>query len=143
MADVRIARGQADLDAALDLRRRVFCDEQGFTAVDEIDGRDGEATHLVAVDGRGHVVATCRLLTDGDDLVLGRMAVERAVRGRGVAQDLLAAVDGHGRGAGARSIRLGAQLEARGVYARAGYAEEGDVFLDAGAEHITMRRPLG
>ena len=35
---------------------------------------------------------------------------------------------------------LAAQLEARPLYERAGYAARGDVFLDAGIEHVRMHK---
>ncbi|MEA2393256.1 MAG: hypothetical protein QOJ82_1147, partial [Solirubrobacteraceae bacterium] len=39
-------------------------------------------------------------------------------------------------------IVLAAQVGARGLYERAGYEARGDVFLDAGIEHVTMAKAL-
>ena len=141
MIDVRPARDQAEIDAALALRYDVFCIEQGVTLADERDGRDDEALHLVAVDG-GVVVATCRLLADRAEVKLGRMAVAPSHRGRRLAAALLVEADARARELGARRIVLAAQLSAQAVYERAGYAPYGDVFLDAGIEHVMMERPL-
>ncbi len=69
--------------AALALRDRVFCIEQGVPKREELDGRDGEAIHLVAVD-EGVVVGTCRLLIVDKTVQFSRLAVEpsrAAVRG--------------------------------------------------------------
>ena len=74
---VRPPRDEAELRAALALRHDVFCVEQGVSEADEIDGRDGEALHVVAVRN-GRVVGTCRVLIDDGIGKLGRMAVARA-----------------------------------------------------------------
>ena len=141
MTEVRPARDQSDVDAALALRYEVFCVEQGVTLEEERDGRDDEALHLVGVDG-DEVVATCRLLAEGAEAKLGRMAVAASHRGRGLAAALLVEADARARELGARRIVLAAQLSAQAVYERAGYAPYGDVFLDAGIEHVMMGKPL-
>ena len=140
MTEVRPARDQSEVDAALALRYDVFCIEQGVSLEDERDGRDDEALHLVAVDGG--VVATCRLLAEGPEVKLGRMAVAPSHRGRRLAAALLVEADVRARELGARRIVLAAQLSAQAVYERAGYAPYGDVFLDAGIEHVMMGKPL-
>jgi predicted GNAT family N-acyltransferase len=139
--EVRAARDESDVAAALKLREEVFCGEQGVSLADELDGRDAEALHIVAVDD-GAVVGTCRLLVEGATVKLGRMAVARASRGRGLAQALLAAADARARDLGATRIALAAQLDARALYERDGYVSYGDVFLDAGIEHVMMEKPL-
>ena len=141
MTEVRPARDEAEVDAALALRRDVFCGEQGVSLEDELDGRDGEALHLVVVDD-GRVVGTCRLLLDDGTLKLGRMAVAPTHRGRGLAAELLAEADARGRELDAGRIALAAQLTARALYERAGYVPYGDVFLDAGIEHVMMAKTL-
>ncbi len=141
MTEVRPARDRSEVDAALALRYEVFCGEQGVSLEEELDGRDGEALHLVALE-HGAVVGTCRLLLEGGDVKLGRMAVAPSHRGRGLAAELLAEADVRARELGGERIVLAAQLTARRLYERAGYAPCGDVFLDAAIEHVMMARPL-
>ena len=138
---VRPPRDEAELRAALALRHDVFCVEQGVSEADEIDGRDGEALHVVAVSD-GAVVGTCRLVLDGETAKLGRMAVEPEARGRGIGAGLLAGAEREARAAGAHRIALHAQAHARALYARAGFAERGDLFEEAGIEHVLMERRL-
>ncbi len=137
----RRARDAAERSAARELRIRVFCGEQGVPREEEIDGRDDEAVHLVAVE-RGVVIGTCRLLFDGGTCKLGRLVVDREARRRGIGGRLLALGEEEARDAGAERIVLNAQTRARGVYRAAGYAERGDQFLEAGIEHVRMERPL-
>ena len=141
MIEVRPARDQSEVDAALALRYDVFCGEQGVSLAEERDGLDGEALHLVALQD-GEVVGTCRLLAEGSEVKLGRMAVASSHRGRRLAAALLVEADSRARELGARRIVLAAQLSAQAVYERVGYASYGDVFLDAGIEHVMMGKAL-
>ena len=138
---IRRARDAPERSAATELRIRVFCDEQGVSRQEEIDGRDQDAVHLVAID-RGAVVGTCRLLFEGTTCKLGRLVVEREARGCGIGGRLLAFAENEARAAGAQRIVLNAQTRARGVYRSAGYAEHGGRFMEAGIEHVRMERAL-
>lgn len=139
--EVRRVRTRAELDAALALRRRVFCEEQGVTPEADRDGHDDEAIQLVALEGE-QVLGTCRVLIRGGVGLLGRMAVEAQCRGSGTGAALLAAADEATRAAGADRIRLNAQTHALSVYKRAGYVREGEEFLEQGIAHVTMERRL-
>jgi predicted GNAT family N-acyltransferase len=140
--ELRPARDEKEVVAALDLRHEVFCVEQGVSRADERDGRDADAVHLVAVED-GVVIATCRLLIEGTTVKLGRMAVARSRRGLGLARALLTEADARARALEAERIVLAAQLGAQTLYERAGYEPYGEVFLDAGIEHVMMARALG
>jgi predicted GNAT family N-acyltransferase len=138
---VRPARDAAEVEAAMDLRARVFCDEQGVSREEELDGLDEEALQIVALDESG-VIATCRLRDLGAEWKLERMAVEARVRGLGVGARLLAGAEDEARARGAEQMVLHAQIRAEPFYAANGYAPEGEWFMDAGIEHIAMRKAL-
>src|ERR1700748_1571389 len=88
--EVRRARDQHELAAALALRHAVFCVEQGVPERDELDGRDGEGIHLVAVR-EGELLATCRILLVGSTAQFSRLAVRMSARRPGIATALPAA----------------------------------------------------
>jgi len=140
-AEVRPARSGAEVSAALSLREHVFAGEQGVDPSADRDGRDHEALHLVAVEGKD-VVGTCRLVLDGARARLGRLAVSRSRRRAGLGAALLAEADRQARSAGARRIELHAQLPARELYVRDGYSEQGEVFVEEGIEHVAMAKRL-
>jgi predicted GNAT family N-acyltransferase len=127
--------------AALDLRERVFCGEQGVSREADRDGRDPEATHIVAVED-GTVVGTCRLVFRGPTARLGRLAVERDERGRGLAGAILAEATRVARAAAAERISLHAQTYAKELYLRHGYEEAGAPFEEEGIEHVAMEKLL-
>ena len=139
--EVREARTPAEVEDALRLREQVFSGEQGVATEADRDGRDPEALHLVAL-ARGRVIGTCRLVFDGRVAKLGRMVVERPLRGQGVGGSILREAERAAREAEAERIVLHAQLPARSLYARQGYEERGNTFVEEGIPHVAMEKPL-
>ena len=139
--EVRRVRGDEELEAALRLRYEVFCLEQGVPRREELDGRDPEGIHLVAVRD-GELVGTCRLVMVGTTAQLSRLAVKPSARRRGVATALLEAADVETRAARGRRIVLHAQMYARSLYEGSGYRTRGRRFWEAGIEHIAMEKQL-
>jgi len=139
--EVRRARGADEMDRVLAIRHEVFCNEQGVPAREELDGRDRDAVHLVAIAG-DDVLATCRLLFVGPTVQFSRLAVRNSARRNGIARALLKLADDEGRAAKARRLVLHAQTYARSLYEAAGYEPCGRVFMEAGIEHIAMEKQL-
>ena len=137
--EVRRIRGDDELAAVIELRREVFCEEQGVPQREELDGRDHEAVHLVAVSGN-ELLATCRLLFVGPTVQFSRLAVRASARRRGIATALLERADQETRAGGARRLVLHAQTYARSLYEAAGYEPRGRIFMEAGIEHIAMEK---
>ncbi|HTY95774.1 MAG TPA: GNAT family N-acetyltransferase [Solirubrobacteraceae bacterium] len=131
------------LSRALALREEVFCGEQGVPRELELDGLDSAARHLVAVDpSAGEVVGTLRLLRAGETAKVGRVAVRRSWRRRGIASRMLEMAVSQARAEGCTRARLAAQMQATEVYAGAGFAVESEPFQEAGIEHVWMGRRL-
>jgi predicted GNAT family N-acyltransferase len=137
----RPTRDPAEIRAAMDLRVRVFCDEQGVDRDAEFDQLDDEATQIVALD-KAEVIATCRLRLLDETCKLERMAVEHRHRGGGAGRRLLEAAENEARRQGASAMVLHAQRRTEGFYAGAGYRAEGDSFLEEGIEHVRMTKSL-
>jgi predicted GNAT family N-acyltransferase len=139
---VRPARDPAEVEAARQLRVRVFVDEQGVSPEEEKDDLDEDATQIVALDESG-LIATCRLrVVEAGVWKLERMAVEARVRGLGVGGRLLAGAEAEARSVGAREIVMNAQRTAEAFYTSHGYVPEGEPFMEAEIEHIRMRKAL-
>ena len=120
------------------LRREVFIVEQGVPEAMEWDEHDAVSVHALArIDGE---IAGCgRLLPDGH---IGRMAVRRAFRGRGVGRSLLDALVAAASAGGLNLLQLHAQTHAQGFYAQAGFVAAGGEFDEAGIPHRRMVRRL-
>ena len=139
--EIRRIRSAAELAAAMAVRQRVFCEEQGVPIRDEVDGRDPEGLHLIAVID-GEIVATCRIIFVGPNAQFSRLAVEQPHRRSGIASQLLQRAEVESRAAKAKRIVLHAQTYALPLYEGFGYRAHGHVFRDAGIDHIAMEKRL-
>ena len=119
-------------DPASAVRRAVFIEEQGIPADLEMDARDAGAVHAVAFDATGRAVGTGRLLRDAH---IGRMAVLKESRGRGIGAMILRALVARAHADGVPVLRLNAQVSALDFYVRNGFAAEGGQYLEAGIPH--------
>ncbi len=125
-------------ERAAALRHEVFVEEQGVPIELELDEYDAVAVHALALEG-GTPIGTGRLLPDAH---IGRMAVRHSHRGQGVGGLLLGALVEEARRRGDASVVLAAQCHAQGFYRGHGFRAEGQVFMDAGIEHVLMRKIL-
>lgn len=117
------------------IRREVFIEEQGVPEDEEIDPKDPQCVHFLAVDESGKPVGTSRLLPGGQ---IGRMAVLSSQRGTGLGGDLLMAAVNYALEQRYTDIFLHAQTQAIGFYQRYGFEAEGPEFMDAGIPHRNM-----
>jgi predicted GNAT family N-acyltransferase len=130
---------ERDAVAIRSIRRHVFVEEQGIPENLEWDGRDADGCHVLAFAGADEAVATGRLQADGR---IGRMAVLREWRGRGVGSALLDRLQRCAQDRGLRQVYVHAQLEVAGFYRRAGFQAVGQPFTAASIPHIEMTKPL-
>ena len=129
--------------AAERLRLEVFVREQGVPREIEIDEFDPVARHVVAFNRLNQPVATGRLISDSPGVGrIGRMAVARDLRGGSVGRQVLDSLVESARARGDREVVLHAQCHAQNFYARAGFVAEGEIYDEAGIDHITMRKKL-
>lgn len=137
--EVRRAQWTSDGARLAQVRRTVFVIEQQVPESEEWDGLDGSSRHVVALAGDGSAIGTGRLLPDGR---IGRMAVLKPWRGRGVGSALLMELMAIARECGYSETRLHAQTHALGFYRKHGYTPVGSVFMEAGIPHYEMRLAL-
>ena len=121
------------------IRLAVFVEEQRVPVEIEWDDQDDRSLHALAYSEEGRAIATGRLLPDGH---IGRMAVLKEWRGKGVGGAILERLGAAARERGDKEIELFAQTHAREFYRRFGFVEDGAVFEEAGIPHQVMRRAL-
>jgi predicted GNAT family N-acyltransferase len=134
---VRLGDWETLGQAAKAIRFEVFVDEQQVDPDIELDELDAVCLHAIADDASGAAVGTGRLLPDGH---IGRMAVRKCARGSGIGSALLQALMREAKARGNLHVVLSAQTHAAPFYARHGFVPEGGIYLDAGIDHILMRR---
>ena len=133
---IDFAIGRDDLQA---IREVVFVQEQQVPAEMERDALDPQCVHVIARSADGMAIGTGRLTPDHR---IGRMAVLRDWRGKGVGDAMLLALIDQARERGWREVALNAQASAITFYARHGFLPHGERFMEAGIEHLAMRRLL-
>ena len=126
---------------AYDIRTTVFVEEQGFQ--EEFDTTDQIATHLVLFEN-GVPAAVCRVFRDLDrgQYLVGRVAVHRAFRGKGLGAAIMNAAEAQVRRMGGDELHLHAQCRITGFYEAVGYMAYGAVEDDQGCPHIWMKKTL-
>jgi ElaA protein len=115
----------------------VFVHEQGVTEALEIDGRDGDARHLLALRA-GVPIGTLRVrwLEVGRVAKIERVAVLAWERRGGVGLALLDAALAFAEVGGAQEARLHAQTIAQAFYAKRGFVAFGPTFEEDGIAHV-------
>lgn len=136
---IRLAAWETDRAAIRAVRNSVFSVEQGISERLDFDGRDHECTHVLARLDDGESIGTARMLPDGH---VGRIAVQKPWRGKGVGTRLVECLSEVARDRGFSEIHLHSQTQAAAFYSRLGFETRGDTFMEAGIEHVLMVRSL-
>jgi len=139
MARIELMTWEQAQPVAGPLRFAIFVGEQNVPPGIELDDLDASCVHAVAYDVDGKAIGTGRLLPDGH---IGRMAVVKEWRRRGIGVEILEALINEARKRGHAEVLLSAQLQAAEFYREQGFVAEGKVYEDAGILHQKMRKKL-
>lgn len=116
--EVIVVRDPAQKEQVLRIRREVFVEEQRVPAELEVDEWDDDprTVHVLAVDG-GEAVAAGRMIPYDDEAAkIGRIAVLRSHRNRGIGRLVMETLEAVARERSWRALVLDAQCHARGFY---------------------------
>lgn len=137
----------SDLSAYFNLRREVFVEEQGVSHENEFDAYDKtDLFHVehIAARNNNEVIGTMRLIYDTNHktIKLGRLAVKKSERNKNIGKRLLDYAERQAKSRGFDTVLLSAQLHALEFYKKNGYREEGTTYIDAGIEHVKMKKSI-
>ena len=120
------------------IRYEFFVDEQNVPEELEIDGFDGEAKHVLTfVDGLP--IGTGRILSDGHS---GRVAVLKNYRGLGIGKSIMKELIKCAQDLSLEKVWLSSQWHAHSFYLDLGFVCVGEIYKEAGIDHIKMFRTL-
>jgi predicted GNAT family N-acyltransferase len=121
------------------IRETVFIMEQDVHEDEEFDARDPDCLHVLVKDNKERPIATARMLPDGK---IGRMAVLRHWRKKGVGSAMLIKLFVEARIRGLKRLTADAQVRALPFYEKHGFRAVGDEFLDARIPHKKVVKDL-
>lgn len=143
MIEVAVGDWQMLAEGARTVREEVFVQEQQIPIEMEQDESDKTALHVLIRNRLGLPVATGRLLQPTPGVgQIGRLAVNRVLRGSHLGRAALQALMTAAAHRGDREVMLHAQSSAQGFYAAQGFAPRDEPFVEAGIRHIEMVRVL-
>lgn len=139
---VMLSESLRELPGAAEIRSEVFMDEQGFSV--EFDSTDDISVHaLLLKDDRA--IAAGRVYADSIDpglVHIGRIAVRKDYRGKGLGSVIVAALEEHAAEKGYKKAVLSAQVRVRPFYESLGYTACGEEYMDEFCPHIDMSKNI-
>ena len=120
------------------IRYEVFVEEQNVPEKLEIDGLDNEAKHVLAFVNE-IPIGTGRILSDGH---IGRVAVLEKHRGLGIGKLIMKELVKCAQDMSLEKVWLSSQWHAHSFYLDLGFVCVGEIYEEAGINHIKMFRLL-
>ena len=138
----KLVTNDSELKRAFELRKKVFVEEQGVAESLEFDGNDGQALHIVVMDGE-RVIGTARVLfLTAKQAKIERMAILKSFRRKGIGRKLIYYLNEDLSKRQVAQVVLHAQYSVVAFYKACGFEESGSPFWEAGIKHIKMLRQL-
>lgn len=136
---IRLADWNLDGEQLKEIRYKVFIQEQAVDVADEWDEYDETATHFLVSKDSSIAIACARLLSEDNSFHIGRVAVLAEYRHQTIGRQLMQFIlNWCKQNNSQNSIYLNAQTSRINFYEYLGFKTQGDVFMDAGIEHIEM-----
>jgi len=135
---LKLTRWDKDQTPLSEIRRTVFIEEQKVPEALEWDDDDKICIHVLVSDNNTPI-ATGRIKMDGH---IGRMAVLKDYRNKGVGSAVLEALINFSKTLKMKSVYLHAQTTAIPFYEKHGFKTSSEEFMDAGIPHKTMKMDI-
>lgn len=142
MATIIICKNQKEIDDCSTVKITVFTNEQNIGQNIVLDEKDLAATHFLAIENN-EPCGAARLIEENKNTArLQRLAVLPQYRGKGIAKQIMQAVEIEAKKQKYKKIVLDAQTHATGLYTKLNYKKAGKEFMEVGIPHILMEKIL-
>ena len=144
---IKILNNKEELDLGFALRIEVFVKEQNVPIELELDEKDySENTVHIGYFHDDNLIGVARLIDmDKDVIHIGRVVIDKEYRGKGIGRKLIIGCENITKQILKKEIiiELSAQIQAEKFYESLGYNRINDkIYLDAGIEHVDMRKVI-
>ena len=139
--EIIVTKSEIEKKQALEVRRRVFIEEQNVSEGLELDEFENIATHFVALDN-GRPVGVGRLRLKKYYAKFERIAALKECRGKGVGQKIMSFMEDYAKLKFPSYLpAMHAQKSAISFYEKIGWEGIGDEFEEAGIVHKVLVLP--
>ena len=144
---IKILESKEELNLGFSLRIKVFVKEQKVPIELELDDKDhSDNTVHIGYFHEDNLIGVARLIDmDKDVIHIGRVVIDKEYRGQGIGRELIIGCENIAQQILKRKIiiELSAQIQAENFYKSLGYNRVNDkIYLDAGIEHVDMRKVI-
>ena len=144
---IKILKSKEELNLGFALRIEVFVKEQKVPMELELDEKDhSKNTIHIGYFNDNKLIGVARLIDlDKDVIHIGRVAIDKDYRGKGIGRKLIVDCENIAKQILKKEviIELSAQIQAEKFYESLGYNRVNDkIYLDAGIEHVDMRKVI-
>ena len=144
---IKILESKEELNLGFALRIEVFVKEQNVPIELELDEKDNsENTVHIGFFDNNKLIGVARLINlDKEVIHIGRVVIDKEYRGQGIGRELIIGCENIAQQILKRKIiiELSAQIQAENFYKSLGYNRVNDIiYLDAGIEHVDMRKEI-
>lgn len=144
---IKILKSKEELNLGFALRIEVFVKEQKVPIELELDEKDNsEHTVHIGYFNDNKLIGVARLIDlDKDIIHIGRVVIDKEYRGQGIGRELIIGCENIAQQILKRKIiiELSAQIQAENFYKSLGYNRVNNIiYLDAGIEHVDMRKEI-
>ena len=117
-----------------EVRHKVFVVEQSIPSEIEMDGKDSDCIHFLALE-QSKPIGAARLQKYGK---IERVSVLREYRTKGIGTAIMKMVIEKARDLDIEKIYLHSQMDSKNFYQQLGFVQHGKTFFEADKPHIEM-----
>ena len=142
---IREINNSDDLIKIFKLRIEVFTFEQNCPIEEEFDFYDNlnSGSTQFIVEKNNECIGTARITYYSEDKIkIERVCIKKDKRELKVGSELMKIMHNKLINDGVRIVEISAQISAINFYKKLGYFEEGDKYIEAGIDHIKMKKKL-
>ncbi|MFC2014987.1 GNAT family N-acetyltransferase [Chloroflexota bacterium] len=138
----KLVEDETEMKKALEIRKKVFVEEQGISSDLDLDGNDSDALHVI-VKKLDEPVGTVRIrFLTTQQAKLERMAIMKPSRGSGIGRQVITFLEKELKTRGIEQIVLHAQHNSIDFYNKCGFKSTSLPFLEAGIRHVSMEKDI-
>ena len=130
---VETSWGQSSKEIS-EVRHKVFVVEQSIPPEIEMDGKDSDCIHFLALK-QSKPIGAARLQKYGK---IERVSVLREYRHKGIGTAIIKMVIEKARNMDIEKIYLHSQIDSKNFYQQLGFFQHGEIFFEADKPHIEM-----